>query len=291
MNIRRAAFLAAVSLISLLDAAETGIEFAGVMTAGGKTRLALTDATNKSTTWVEPGQEFNGYTISRYDAKEEAIFVTKAGQETRIGMVAAKIPDAPAASTGDAASPQPIATAIRSNLQRLATAARQYQIQHGVNTVGYTDLVGPDKLIKELKPVAGENYSTLTFGQNVTGVSVTTANGSTISLELAPSAASKASSSGVATQVTQPPTVPAGAPTGREATAPTSVTVTTRITPPDSSETAGQQAAAQSYTLKGGETWETISTATGVPVPRLRELNPTLVEGAPLPAGQTIRIR
>jgi hypothetical protein len=65
MTISRAVIFAAVFSSSLLTAAETGIEFAGVLTAEGKTRLALTDTAKKITTWVEAGAVFKGYTVAR----------------------------------------------------------------------------------------------------------------------------------------------------------------------------------------------------------------------------------
>lgn len=292
MTIRRATAFAALCFSSTLFAAEPGIVFSGVMTAGGKTRLALTDTEKNVTTWVEPGAEFKGYTIERYDAKDEAVFLKKDGQETRVGLVASKTSDTSAATIAadDTGSNQAAVTAIRSNLRQLAAAARQYQIAQNVTTVGYNDLVGPGKLIKEIKPVAGENYSTLNFGPNVTGVSVTTANGTTISVEMpaARVAAANASSTaaspgigvtkqpgGVATAPAQPQPAPA---------APTTATVEA-LTP------TGRQPASPSYTIQGGDTWEKISQSTGVPVLQLKQLNPTILEGSALPAGQTIRVR
>ena len=290
MNIRFVACLAGFSLVAV-HAADTGIEFAGVMTAGGKTRIAVTDSSSKSTTWIEPGQEFKGYRIERYDAEEEAIYVTKAGERSRIGMVAARTPEEPAVQP---ASSEQVATAIRSNLLQLAAAARQYQIQHGVQSVSYTDLVGPGKLIKELKPVAGESYSTLTFGQNVTGVSVTTAGGSTVSVDLSPVATAGTSAAGNTTQANQSAfaaSEPAGAPTGRTPSAPSFVTITRSTTPPEQLPPPEHTAAPQSHTIKSGETWEGISMTTGVPVSRLQSLNPGIGKDAPLPAGKAIRIR
>ena len=196
----RAAILALVFSGSVFGA-EIGIAFSGVLTAEGKTRLALTDTARKITTWVEPGAEFNGYTVTRYDPKEEAVFLKKGGRETRLGLVASKTPET--ASISAAASPGSVSAeaanaAIRSNLRQLTSAARQYQLERGVNTVAYTDLVGPGKIIRELKSVAGENYSTLTFGPNVTGISVTTANGATITMDV-PSTGS-AAAGGIAAQ-------------------------------------------------------------------------------------------
>ncbi|MGH7944471.1 MAG: hypothetical protein ACREF9_05630, partial [Opitutaceae bacterium] len=66
-----------------------------MLTAGGKTRLALTDTEKKITSWIQPGDEFKGYTVARYDPKEEAVFLKKGGQETRIGLVAAKTTESP----------------------------------------------------------------------------------------------------------------------------------------------------------------------------------------------------
>jgi LysM repeat protein len=296
MNLRRTAFFVAVSAASLI-AADTGIQFAGVLTAGGRTRLALTDTARKTTTWVEPGDEFNGYTIARYDPKEEAIFIKKNGQETRIGLVAAKIPETTLENPSDIApSREKTAAAIQSNLRQLATAARQYQLAHGLSAVSYADLVGPNKLIKELKPVAGENYSTLGFGQNVTAVSVTTADGTTVSFDLPPAPVIGSTNAAVAARPTpgaddatnvRGAKEPAPGATGATSTpprAPTSVPGQ-RIAP------TGRQAASPTYTIQGGDTWETISAATGVPVPQLRELNPVILEGSSLPAGQTIRVR
>ena len=188
MKIRRAALLGMMLALGL-RAAESNIEFAGVLTAEGRTRIALTDKSKKSTTWVEPGQQFNGYTVARYEEKEEAVYLKKGGQETRLGLIASKTVEArPAAVESATASAQAtaIATAIRSNLRQLANAARQLQQARGGSSVGYSDLVGPDKLIKELKPVAGENYSTLNFSPNATAVSVTTSSGAIVSLEIPP---------------------------------------------------------------------------------------------------------
>ena len=53
--------------------------------------------------------------------------------------------------------------AVLNNLRMLAAAADQYYLEHGVNTANYDDLVGPEKYIKRLVPVAGEDYRQLRF--------------------------------------------------------------------------------------------------------------------------------
>jgi LysM repeat protein len=230
-------------------------------------------------------------------------------------------------------------------LRQLATAARQVQTQRGVSSVSYNDLVGPDKPINEIKPVAGENYSTLNFGQNVMAVSVTTANGTTVALDLSPTAVAGSATAPVATptvpavqapgvgphiaaSTAEPTTSPTGAssptspvnqsdaaniatssspsPTGftssagptatgsavAPATAPTgSIQPVDPALPIDPVQPTGRQPASPSYMIQGGDTWEKISTGTGVPVLQLKQLNPSILEGSALPAGQTIRVR
>ena len=62
-------------------------------------------------------------------------------------------------------------------------------------------------------------------------------------------------------------------------------------TAPENVVTTGRQPASPSYTIQGGDTWQKISEGTGVPIQRLKELNPTILEGSPLPSGQTIKVR
>ncbi len=55
--------------------------------------------------------------------------------------------------------------AVKNNLRQLAAARDQYFLENGVDTCAYADLVGagPNHYIRKLEPVAGENYSALTF--------------------------------------------------------------------------------------------------------------------------------
>ncbi len=55
--------------------------------------------------------------------------------------------------------------AVMNNLRQLAAAADQFYLENGRNTALYTDLVGPNKYIKALVPVAGENYRLVRFQQ------------------------------------------------------------------------------------------------------------------------------
>ncbi|HTZ20731.1 MAG TPA: hypothetical protein VMC06_07605 [Opitutaceae bacterium] len=55
--------------------------------------------------------------------------------------------------------------AITNNLRQLSAAADQYYLEKGVDSTTYSQLVGPDKYVKQIIPVAGENYRMLRFKQ------------------------------------------------------------------------------------------------------------------------------
>ncbi len=48
--------------------------------------------------------------------------------------------------------------AILNNARQLASAADQYMMEHGVNAVAYTDLVGAAKYVKAVETAANEVY-------------------------------------------------------------------------------------------------------------------------------------
>lgn len=54
---------------------------------------------------------------------------------------------------------------IRNNLRQLAVAAEQFYLETGRTNATYDDLVGPGRALRELKPVAGENYRSIIFKQ------------------------------------------------------------------------------------------------------------------------------
>lgn len=55
--------------------------------------------------------------------------------------------------------------AVLNNLRQLAAAADYHYLEHGVTRATYDQLVGPDKYVKLIQPVAGENYRALRFEQ------------------------------------------------------------------------------------------------------------------------------
>lgn len=328
MTLGRTVFAGLCFAALVARGAAPNIEFSGVLTADGKTRVALHDKTTDSTEWVETGSEFGGYEVARYEAKEEAVFLRKGTEEFRLGLVAPKTPLAPQPTGGALvarpATTQAAANAIRSNLRTLVAAARQYQAERGTTTVAYSDLVGPGKFIAELRPIAGENYSALTFPADLNAVSVTMADGATVRLDVSetrPTVALGTSTAAIpaaphpvtppAANVAAPapatPTANAGAATASaETTPPVNAPAPSATAPSSASATAGPVPAASaaadaltptgrdstspSYQVQGGDTWEKISAATGVSADQLRQLNPAFTGSSP-PSGQTIRIR
>ena len=59
--------------------------------------------------------------------------------------------------------------AITNNLRQLASAADQYFLENGLSSVGSSDLIGTDKLVKSVDLIAGEtNDATITQGVAIT---------------------------------------------------------------------------------------------------------------------------
>jgi LysM repeat protein len=297
----------------LLRAAGPAIEFTGVLVADGKTRIALTDKASSTTQWLEPGSEFNGYVIDRFDPKDDAVFLKKGTEEFRLGLVAAKTPDVgrsvAAAPAGPAGTATAAATsAVRANLRTLAAAARQYQLERGPGPVTYADLVGPGKSITELKPVAGENYSAITFAPSMSTVSVAMADGSTVAVDLgsnAPGLAAQPTRTATAataptaqpvSAVPLPPSPPAVTAAVINAPSPAEPGALPATAAPSSTEPAMTPTGRDNppitphYFVQTGDTWEKISATTGISIDDLRRMNPG-VTGSSLPTGQSIRIR
>jgi type IV pilus assembly protein PilA len=53
--------------------------------------------------------------------------------------------------------------AVLNNLRQLSAAADQYYLENGVSSVTFDQLVGPDRYIKRIPSVAGEDYRQLRF--------------------------------------------------------------------------------------------------------------------------------
>lgn len=57
--------------------------------------------------------------------------------------------------------------AVLNNLRMLSAAADEYYLEKGVTKATFDQLVGPDKIVKQMTPVAGEDYRKLIFRQGV----------------------------------------------------------------------------------------------------------------------------
>jgi hypothetical protein len=69
--------------------------------------------------------------------------------------------------------------AVLNNLRMLAAAADQHYLETGTITATYDQLVGPQRSVKVLNPVAGENYRGLRF-QAGQPIRVRLGNGKTV---------------------------------------------------------------------------------------------------------------
>lgn len=74
--------------------------------------------------------------------------------------------------------------AIQNNLRMFHAAAQQYMLENAKSQVKYADIVGPGKILEELKQVAGEDYSELVLKDSDVSISVTTSAGKEIRLDL-----------------------------------------------------------------------------------------------------------
>lgn len=73
--------------------------------------------------------------------------------------------------------------AVRNNLRQIASAGQQYMLETGENRVTMAELLGPDKYITELIPVAGESYDDIVITFETYTISVILANGQIVSYE------------------------------------------------------------------------------------------------------------
>jgi type IV pilus assembly protein PilA len=70
--------------------------------------------------------------------------------------------------------------AIQNNLRQFSAGAQQYMMETAKTVATYDDIVGPNKIIRELRPVAGEDYTSLVVHQSDNEISVRTAAGKVI---------------------------------------------------------------------------------------------------------------
>jgi hypothetical protein len=159
-------------------AAQPALELRGVMVGVGPTKFSLLDKANDTTRWVEVGQTFAGYKVVAYDAGTESVTLTKDGAELRLRLSTAVVKEA--AEDSPPPAPTEVTRAVLNNLRQIAGAADQYYLENGKSSVTLAELVGPEKYIKQLKPVDGESYEGLELKAGV-ALKVTTAHGVSVS--------------------------------------------------------------------------------------------------------------
>lgn len=255
----RAALLALLAAPALL-AQEPAVEFSGLLTVDGQTRIALTDRSNNSTTWVQPGETIaGGYLVDRYDARQDAIFLKKNGQEIRLGLIPAKTPETPlprAALSGTPSRSASSATAVTPPVPAPAT------------------------------PPVAANAPSLSAAPASPAAATTTPIPSPLPAPPTPSA-----TPGTAAPVPQPnsSTTASSVASASTPTA-TSSPSTNTPTPEPSLPPTGRQPSTPTHLVQGGDTLDSIALVHGVTVQQIRELNPTL-NSTSLRAGDTIRVR
>lgn len=276
----RAVSLAAFAATALF-AAEPTLEFSGVLTADGKTRIALTDRTNNNTTWVEPGEALpGGYVLDRYDPKEEAIFLKKSGQETRLGLVAAKTSDTPTASHA-AASGTPnnnVAAARPPPVAPPASTASSPPPVAPPNSPGAAIAGTAAPVTAATSPAPVASATTPTPAASGTAATPTPSTTDTAAVAANPSSVPDA-----ATPNPSAPVAPVDSYAGT--TSPSAATTAAADISP-----TGRPTARANYTIQGGDTLDGIALTHGVSVQQLRQLNPSLNSNS-LRAGETLRIR
>jgi hypothetical protein len=73
--------------------------------------------------------------------------------------------------------------AILNNLRQLAAAADQYFLEEGVRTVSFDQIVGPDKYIRSLPAVDGEDYRSLDLAASAKTWTISSESGIKVTYE------------------------------------------------------------------------------------------------------------
>jgi len=76
--------------------------------------------------------------------------------------------------------------AVTNNLRIVGSSAQQFMGEKGVTQAAYTDLVGTgtDNYVRNVSPVAGEDYSGITIAQTDTQVSISSVAFGTVTFNL-----------------------------------------------------------------------------------------------------------
>jgi|GEM_PF-4458994 len=79
-------------MLSVAAFAETSpVEFRGIFVLGNKQQFSL--AAGNKWAWVTIGDSFFGYTVTRFEAEEKVLVLTKGAAEIKIGLAGARVTD------------------------------------------------------------------------------------------------------------------------------------------------------------------------------------------------------
>lgn len=235
-------------------AAEPPVEFSGVLVTDGRPKVALRDKETGTTRWLEPGGQFNGFALTSYHAKDEAVVLRKDGQDFRLTLVSSSrtTPAAdgrahPSAATVPAPAPVPVTP----------PASGSVPIPMAENAAAVPLPVGPPPAIDT--PPAAPTMP-------------------------APNEA-LARAAGNPAQPTAPANPPPVAPEG-----PATAATSTPAAGSGAGEMTGPTATVITRTAQPGDSAASIARAAGLTLEQLRALNPSINPDSIQP-GQPIRIR
>lgn len=79
-------FAALFLLVTIITSARADLEFVGILVTSQSTHFALSDTASGKTDWVKPGGKFAGYTIGKFEPKEDVLTLTRDGTEFRLRL-------------------------------------------------------------------------------------------------------------------------------------------------------------------------------------------------------------
>lgn len=107
--------------------------------------------------WVRVGGQFDDYRIERWSAADRTAILRRGKNTIELHPVAEAAHRTPEMANG--INPGD----VWENISKLAASACQRMIAQETDTVSAEELVGPEESLREIEPVAGENYADIFF--------------------------------------------------------------------------------------------------------------------------------
>jgi hypothetical protein len=80
--------------------ARAAVEFSGILVTSQRTMFNLNDTSTGESQWRRTGEDFAGFTIGDYNARDDSLGLTKSGVTTRVHLKDAKVQSARLEITG-----------------------------------------------------------------------------------------------------------------------------------------------------------------------------------------------